>query len=389
MLKLLHRSEFRTTSSLSLFIDPDEYLKKKSYLKYLFSPEKSVSVKVKADGYLKENFRSRKRFFLNDDAVYRFDSAVVFDNGGIITSDNKLFTDHLLNDNVYKSVNHLKPNYLEAVKSRLSLNLLGRGEASFDNPITASKYVSQPVFLFSSLRSESYSHFVWDTLTLLVNFFELKKVKHDLKLLVLEAGDKESLPQYKKEFLSALGLDLNEVVFAGGSTVFVNELYVSDKLAINNKWVRRKSALFLNRLSSKPKVPGKMFFLDRNDYRKGVRSVTNEDNIREKLQCCGFEILTPGNMTLEEKQEKFSEASIVVSQYGGGVQNQFLFPPDTHIILLQSSAFFRYILHFTESVYNQKVRSIIGKPLGNGNNSDYFIDEDLLMDVVGNAQESL
>lgn len=72
--------------------------------------------------------------------------------------------------------------------------------------------------------------------------------------------------------------------------------------------------------------PWRLLLLDR---RKSYRHLLNQEQIFEALQPLGFELLDPGNLTVQEQIAMFREARAVVSCHGAGLTNLIFMQPET------------------------------------------------------------
>ena len=83
----------------------------------------------------------------------------------------------------------------------------------------------------------------------------------------------------------------------------------------------------------------KKIYIDRSDSisnTKALRSITNEDEVKNIVQEFGFKILTLSNYTFTEQAKLFSEASIIAGLHGAGFANFCFCEPGTKVIELKS-----------------------------------------------------
>ena len=291
---------------------------------------------------------------------------------------------------VYQNI-HLKSCNLRPVPKHACLSLI--------EPLNVSRVVEDPVFVLSSPADDNYSHFVWDTLPLLWYVTELNNPH--IKILI-----DEGWPKYKLEFLDALGFDESRRITRKiGEQLLCKSIYMGSLLGVNNRKILpqglellgrlrvQKDAeidssrllptyAFLQRLSDykEETKPLKLLFLDRNDDRKSIRQLLNEEDLWEICKKYGFERITPGRMSLAEKRKVYAQADVMVGQYGGGLQNHFLCHPGTRLMVLQSNLFQRDIFDFTSDLLDIPVISLFGRAFPNAgghltNNSNFMIDE--------------
>ena len=350
--------------------------------RYKFSSNEMLDYEVRKFSY-KNNYSEeveKKRKRLLGEEVFYFKDAIVFGDGGVLTDSNELFLDHVLNKSMYDQVDLIKLAGYE-LGERLGIALEGEGRCSLDKRMLTHIYsVSEPVILFSRMKDVAYSHFLWDTVPLLIYKEKLELIlERKLKLLV--PYGREEFASYKLEILRYYGIDEGDLIFKElNEAVSCESLFVGGPLSVNNFHCNKSVAYFLARALKNNNDAGvqKIIYLDRNDYRNGIRSIKNEKEIIEKCKERGGIVVTPGNMSFEEKVEVFGSADIVIAQFGGGLQNHFLFKANTKIIILQSENFFREIIHLTSSFFGHEVYSIEGPVEGNKKsyNADFSINLD-------------
>lgn len=271
--------------------------------------------------------------------------------------------------------------YVRRMRLQLSnLKPIGPGELSLLKPITISRTIETPVFLFGTASDESYSHYVWDTLPQLWYLQQLRDL--DVKILV-----DEKLDGYKKEFLLALGFDDQRIITRSlNEHILCKKIYMGTRLSVNNRMVLPQGLELLNQLRIPKTEQSRRIFLDRDDDHKATRKLLNEEDLWSICKQFGFERLTPGRMSLSEKQLAFSQAEIIVGQYGGGLQNHYLCYPQTRLVILQSDLFQRNIFDYTSDTLKLPIISIFGRAFhtgfGSPNNSNFMIDEHIFKQVL-------
>lgn len=286
----------------------------------------------------------------------------------------------------YTAERHFDPlewNSVYVRRMRLSLSnlkVIGPGELSLIKPINISRTIQEPVFLFGTPADENYSHYVWDTLSQL---WYLQQLSHlNVKILV-----DEKLSDEKKEFLLALGFDDSRIIKRNlNEQILCKKIYMGTRLSVNNRLIVPQGLDLLSQLRLPKTKQTRRIFLDRDDNRKDTRQLLNEEDLWTMCQEFGFERLTPGRMSLSEKQKAFSEAEIIVGQYGGGLQNHYLCHPNTRLIILQSDLFQRNIFDYTSDALQLPIVSIFGRAFpsigGSTNNSNFMIDEQIFKQVL-------
>lgn len=274
-------------------------------------------------------------------------------------------------------------DYVRSMKLTPSnLKVIGAAMLQVIKPINIYQTIEHPVFLLGTPADDNYSHFVWDTLPQLWYVKQLHAAGIAVKLLV----DK-TLSGYKLEFLAALGFDQSQLIMRPIHKQFLcKQLFMGTRLGVNNRKIADQGLALLSALRQPAQTQTRRIFLDRNDDRKAFRQLLNEEDLWEICQRYGFERLTPGRMSLAQKQQVYAEAECLIGQYGGGLQNHFLCHPHTKILVLQSHLFVRNIFDFTQQSLQTPVVSVVGQAYYTGcnsiNNSHFMVDERLFEDAL-------
>jgi hypothetical protein len=100
-----------------------------------------------------------------------------------------------------------------------------------------------------------------------------------------------------------------------------------------SEWVRRKLS---PGLESKP--PGKKFFYISRG--KGIRAITNENELVNRLQKWGVITVEPAQLTLQGQIELFSEAGLIVGAQGAGMLNALWAPRGCAVVEVINPLFF-------------------------------------------------
>lgn len=306
--------------------------------------------------------------------------ARVFRKSGILTADNKAFFDW-----IYLHQNHFSPVAGETQKelqpALWGMEALPDGRARVVRDLSVDVTIKEPSLLIGTPGDEAYSHFVWDTLPML---WYRRLLTRQRPKVVIDQG----LPAYKRELLTAVGVKPEDIVERDIKKTYKFEtLIVPGRLSVNNFLIRDEGLETLQSISptfdgSPPPEGAERIFVDRGGDRANVRRLKNEAMLWSILEPLGFVRVSPGLMSLEEKRQTFGAAKYVVGQYGGGMQNHFLSPPRTKILLLQSSSFAREIHEFTATRLQHDVVSVFGAADSNSNNSGFYIDPELFARVL-------
>lgn len=164
---------------------------------------------------------------------------------------------------------------------------------------------------------KNYYHWTAETLT------KLRGVEHICELLdidptLLIPNDPTS---WMLESLNLLGYDENDLVKFSDFVVEVDRLIVPSYPGPNAsdlQWLRSQMVSGAN--EETPLINrSKRIFVDRQDATR--RQITNVNEVIDLLRDRGFDIIDPGNYSVPEQVEIFSNADIIIGAHGAGLTN--------------------------------------------------------------------
>jgi capsular polysaccharide biosynthesis protein/tetratricopeptide (TPR) repeat protein len=85
-------------------------------------------------------------------------------------------------------------------------------------------------------------------------------------------------------------------------------------------------------LGPSPTFSGKRLYVSRRDA--ALRRLVNEEELIAELRKFDFELVVPGQMTVEEQARTFAQATIIVGPHGSGLTNIVFAPPEASVIEL-------------------------------------------------------
>jgi hypothetical protein len=217
---------------------------------------------------------------------------------------------------------------------------------------------------------DNYYHFLYDTLSLLYGYFELKNTIPSLRLLINTSyPSKQSFAPFIIEFLEKL--DINNYLLAKRNTVYTN-LYVPTSVTHGQKSNSPPSLLAYsvwNKFKSEVSVKPKRFYISRRSWVHGKkenigtnyterRKCINEDAIVDLLKKYDIEEVFTELLTTDEKISYFKNAELVVGVIGGGMCNLLFSPPETKSICICTPYFleinqrFKFSMDHTNIIYS-------------------------------------
>ena len=260
-----------------------------------------------------------------------------------------------------------------------------------------------PVFYFI-YNTENYFHFIYDTLPYLITFKKLKDTTPDIKLLVNYPNQQtKHIYKFVLEFLSLVGINLEDLIFVNDETVYKNIFISSSYTHDENSNLPPREEVYgffrfivnSNLSHFKNGTPKKIYISRRswihNDYSNigtnytAKRKMCNEDELVNLLEKMGYVEIFTENLNTIEKLNLFFNAESVIGAIGGGLCNVLFSKKDTKLLTIVSPTFldvnhrFKYSLdgvsnnyfynttHTEDSEFNSNMRveceelSIVGE----------------------------
>jgi len=224
---------------------------------------------------------------------------------------------------------------------------------------------------------DNYYHYIYDTLSILASYFEIKKTHPSLKLMINTSHpDKITLPPFVTEFLRLYGV--TDFIFPSLTTVY-ERLFVSTSFTHGGKsneppslYTKELWNIQPKGLSASAPTP-KRFYISRRSWIHGKtenigtnytmrRKCMNEDDVVELLKKHGIQEVFTELLTTEEKLAYFKNAELVVGVVGGGMCNLLFSPPSTKSLCINTPEFltinkrFEHSMNHTQIVYSDSTK---------------------------------
>ena len=234
---------------------------------------------------------------------------------------------------------------------------LGRGsiyESTMDweyKNINVSKIEKRPVFYFV-YNCANYFHWIYDTIPYLYSYFEEKKQRPSLKLLISPPEKEKDLYPFVYESLNLLGIKKEELIFLDPNTEY-KMIIIGSSLTHNRMSLsppHNKVFEIINSMKGKPSNLERIYISRRTwtqpksnnigtDYTQ-QRMCVNEDDVVELVKKYGFKEIFCENYSMAEKIGLFKNAKMVIGPIGGGMSNILFCKPTTNVISINSPEFF-------------------------------------------------
>ncbi len=85
-------------------------------------------------------------------------------------------------------------------------------------------------------------------------------------------------------------------------------------------------------------TPPRRLFVSRRNWNNDSRTLTNAVQVEAQLAEDGFEIVYPEEMSIPDQVRMFSEAGMLVGEYGSGLHNSIFCGPDATVVALRGTA---------------------------------------------------
>jgi len=228
-----------------------------------------------------------------------------------------------------------------------------------------------PTFFFI-YNVDNYYHFLYDSLPILYQYFELKKINPNLKLLINTSHfTKEDLPLFVKESLSILNISYS---FPRKDTLY-QTMYVGSSLTHGSKSNDLPSNLCYSIWNSMiPSInidtPKKIYISRRSHLSKHPENIgtnytqrrkcMNEDSLVELLEKHGYVEIFCEDLSMIDKIKIFSQATHIAGFIGGGMANCLFAKPNTKVSCFETPTFLDVNRRFMYSMGQTNVRFIGG-----------------------------
>jgi len=203
------------------------------------------------------------------------------------------------------------------VGSDLRLPVLVRKEGNLVVPNSKEREISEPSYLAFNSGHTNYAHWLTDSLIYLYIYVT------KLKPLGIKIILPDSVLNFAKETIEIMGINSEDILFAGDEIFKFRELYFSDTIRFSEipSIFQDAVSYFKERAlgSSSSTKKSRMVYISRSDSTN--RPLINNIQLELKLSSIGFEVVETGNLTLLEQIKLFDETYLLVGQHGAGLIN--------------------------------------------------------------------
>ena len=189
--------------------------------------------------------------------------------------------------------------------------------------------------------------------------------------------------------LAALGVSEDRLLHYDGSNWLFKRLFIPTFLAPGGHsqrqidWLREK--LFTAYRIEQKTSGTRRLYVSRGDV--GTRNILNEEEILDFLRYYNFEVVVPGELSLEDQIELFNDAEIICGPGGSGMTNHIFAPMRTSLIEIQPNTYINRAHWFSSNMRGQNYLFVIG--LGETEFHDYSVSLSKVQRAVEMAIKSL
>lgn len=225
-----------------------------------------------------------------------------------------------------------------------------------DNP----PLIEEPAILLAAPWWMGYHHWIMEVLPRLWVLDEFPQLK-DLPIVVPGA-----MRDYHLAPLKLLGIDENRLIRFDGDTLDFKRLYVPSFLAPGAystrqcTWLKTK---FYNACGISPKATGtRRYVLSRRDV--GNRDIANLAELQPVIEKHGLEVISPGDMSIEDQVAAFADAELVVSPHSAGIVNTVFAPQTCTLVEIMTASYINLANCYISSLLGHPYYFLIGDEAG-------------------------
>ncbi len=200
------------------------------------------------------------------------------------------------------------------------------------------------------------------------------------------------LPPFGRSFLELLNIENDQLVFYDPlhDFVAVDQLYVPTLLRggdrtseIFSQSIHYFRSQIIDKLDSGTSEFHKKIYVSRKNSGRGSRSLTNSENIENIARELGFSIVYPEQLTIRQQIKLFSEAAVIIGEYGSALHNSIFSPEGAIVCALRGNQIHPAFLQSGISeALKQKTCYIFGKTNDDPINYSFNIDESVFRNAI-------
>lgn len=280
--------------------------------------------------------------------LYEFHDVYLVGQGCIVDKNQRLFfSKHLHMNHAQLKMGRINPILI-------STNPNDTSKVSFNKKLKTRK-IDRSICIPLSQPGESvYGHFLVDILPRVIFAQEIgTKLKYISTI---------HLPEWAKKFLHLLGIKNEDIITYDPMTevLFMKHCLFPGHLRQESAFSPLASKLreSLAPFGSTPK--NRRLFVSRGNFNK-AQHITNFNELNTLIVRYGLELIEPHKLSIEEQISIFSEATLIVGEYGSAMHNSFFSYPNTNVLVLQSDSTLPFVQAGIGALLDQPTGFVFGK----------------------------
>lgn len=229
---------------------------------------------------------------------------------------------------------------------------------SFEKALTIRTIHDTPCIPLSQPGEGVYGHWLVDILPRVVF---AKQLNQPLKYIISTRS-----PSYARSFLHLLGITDDDIVIyrPESEVVFMKNCYFPGHLRLESAFSPLAARLNTSMQPYFSTCKNRKLYISRGNFNK-QQTIFNADALIKLVTHYGLEIIEPHKYTIKEQIKIFSEASLIMGEYGSAMHNTLFCYPNTSVIVLQSDAVPHFIQAGIGALLSQPTGFIFGEHIKN------------------------
>lgn len=283
--------------------------------------------------------------------LYVFKNVYLAGLGCIIDQENRLFVSPFM---------HMDKHYLQSGGNSTLIELDGN-DVRFNKKLNIIELADVVGVPLSQPGQGIYGHWLVD---ILPRVMFAKSLNIKLKYIFAQ-----NIPRYAKVFLELLGINEEDIFVYNPNkeVVLMQVCYFPSHLRLSSAFSPLAAKFNQSLAPYQSPCKNTKLFISRGHY-NNKQTIANSSELLDLVKCYDFEILEPHNYSIKEQIELFSEAGVIVGEYGSAMHNTLFAHPEAKVIVLQSEATAPFVQAGIGALLNQPTGFVFGKPVEDQHN---------------------
>ena len=278
--------------------------------------------------------------------LYAFKNVYLAGLGCIVDQDNRLFVSPFM---------HMDKHFLQSGGNSTLIDLDG-DEVRFNKKLNIIDLGDAACVPLSQPGQGIYGHWLVD---ILPRVMFAKSLNIKLKYIFAQ-----NIPSYAKVFLELLGINEEDIFVYNPNkeVVLMQNCYFPSHLRLGSAFSPLAAKFNQSLAPYQSPCKNTKLFISRGNY-NNKQTIANSSELLDLVKCYDFEILEPHNYSIKEQIKLFSEAGLIVGEYGSAMHNTLFAHPEAKVVVLQSEATAPFVQAGIGALLNQPTGFVFGKPV--------------------------